>query len=143
MYLSLAAPTQSRTLRKFSFLARVSTHFAFSKSLDSLYPCGGTRLEALQHTLCICVDIEDDGQRFVKREHSVPCLAQDLLGAGDSLAPPNIFTSMMIPHKTTLLRRLIKTKKGYLGIASRYAEPSDSVCMLFGGKVPFVLRRWS
>ena len=36
--------------------------------------------------------------------------------------------------------RLTKTKKRYLGISSGYTNPSDSVYVIFGGRVPLVFR---
>ena len=50
-----------------------------------------------------------------------------------------IFTSRMIVHKTTMRRRLFRTKQGYLGIASMHFDVGDHVCVLDGGRVPFVL----
>jgi len=32
-------------------------------------------------------------------------------------------------------------KKGYIGLAPEYAVPGDMICMIFGAKVPFVLRK--
>ncbi|EEH38592.1 HET domain-containing protein [Paracoccidioides lutzii Pb01] len=38
-------------------------------------------------------------------------------------------------------RRFYVTEKGYLGIGPRMMSPGDEVCVLFGGRVPFILRR--
>ncbi|KKZ65881.1 hypothetical protein EMCG_08386 [[Emmonsia] crescens] len=38
-------------------------------------------------------------------------------------------------------RRFYVTEKGYLGIGPRMMRPGDEVCVLFGGRVPFILRR--
>ncbi|KAK0714092.1 hypothetical protein B0T26DRAFT_650377 [Lasiosphaeria miniovina] len=38
-------------------------------------------------------------------------------------------------------RRLVVTRKGYLGAAPRSAQVGDGVYVLAGGHVPFVLRR--
>jgi len=65
----------------------------------------------------------------------------------DDQLPDNIFGSKMILQKTSWFRRLLKTDKGYLGIASAYAELGDCVCILYGSSVPMVLRyeseRWT
>jgi hypothetical protein len=86
------------------------------------------------------VDVEEDDASVVQRGHFVPWPAEVLFDGGESAALANVFTSPMILHGMTTSRRLIKTEKGYLGVASMYAEPGDSVCVLFGGQVPFVLR---
>ncbi|OJD13094.1 hypothetical protein AJ78_06415 [Emergomyces pasteurianus Ep9510] len=38
-------------------------------------------------------------------------------------------------------RRFYVTEKGYLGIGPQITRPGDEVCVLFGGRVPFILRR--
>ncbi|OAX82345.1 hypothetical protein ACJ72_03304 [Emergomyces africanus] len=38
-------------------------------------------------------------------------------------------------------RRFYVTEKGFLGIGPRVTRPGDEVCVLFGGRVPFILRR--
>ncbi len=58
---------------------------------------------------------------------------QELLDAGDSLVLQDIFTSKMILKKTTHLRKLFKSEKGYQGMASMYVELGDGICFLFGG----------
>ncbi|ODH50508.1 hypothetical protein GX48_03326 [Paracoccidioides brasiliensis] len=37
--------------------------------------------------------------------------------------------------------RFYVTEKGYLGIGPRMMSPGDEVCVLFGGRVPFILHR--
>ena len=37
-------------------------------------------------------------------------------------------------------RKLFTTKKGYIGLGPRSARPGDGVCILCGGRVPFLLR---
>ncbi|KFA71306.1 hypothetical protein S40288_06701 [Stachybotrys chartarum IBT 40288] len=39
-----------------------------------------------------------------------------------------------------LKRRLIRTKKGYLGIGSYSPQTGDVVCVMYGGRVPLILR---
>lgn len=38
-------------------------------------------------------------------------------------------------------RAIFKTKKGYIGIGPYWAECGDAVCLLEGGKVPFILKK--
>lgn len=40
-----------------------------------------------------------------------------------------------------LYRRFFITEKGYLGLGPGRTEVGDQVCVLFGGKMPFILRR--
>ncbi|KIM99219.1 hypothetical protein OIDMADRAFT_20001 [Oidiodendron maius Zn] len=43
--------------------------------------------------------------------------------------------------RTTFGRRLIKTRTGLIGLGPGFAEVGDSVCVLFGGHVLYVLRK--
>ena len=113
-------------------LARSWTQFALGSTPHAPYAAKGTILEALQHVLC--ADIDDDSEECAERGKSVQW---HTLESGQ----PNSFSRPMILHKTSRFRRLIKTSRGYLGIASMYAKIGDAVCLLFGGKVPMVLRR--
>jgi len=38
-------------------------------------------------------------------------------------------------------RRFFVTRKGYMGLAPATAQKGDLVCILFGGNIPFILRR--
>jgi hypothetical protein len=38
-------------------------------------------------------------------------------------------------------RRFAVTRKGYLAMVPLLAEPGDRVCLVFGGEVPFILRK--
>ncbi|RDW59557.1 hypothetical protein BP6252_12644 [Coleophoma cylindrospora] len=38
-------------------------------------------------------------------------------------------------------RRLMSTHQGYLGLVPDSTQPGDLVCLLFGGRMPFILRR--
>ena len=113
-------------------LARSWTQFALGSAPHAAYPADGTILEALQHVLC--ADIDNNSEECAERGKSIPW---HTLESGQ----PNSFNAPLILHSISRLRRLIKTSKGYLGIASMYAEVGDAVCVLFGGKVPMILRR--
>ena len=45
-------------------------------------------------------------------------------------------------HDTMRGRRLIKTQGGHLGIGPEDIEAGDRVCILYGGRTPFVLRKY-
>ncbi|KAH8745035.1 hypothetical protein BGZ57DRAFT_742173, partial [Hyaloscypha finlandica] len=38
-------------------------------------------------------------------------------------------------------RRFFFTEKGYLGLGPNKIEAQDQVCIIFGGKTPFILRK--
>ncbi|KAE9362593.1 HET-domain-containing protein [Stipitochalara longipes BDJ] len=42
---------------------------------------------------------------------------------------------------STCCRRFIISEKGYMGLAPAMAEPGDRIAVLFGGKVPYILRQ--
>lgn len=41
----------------------------------------------------------------------------------------------------TLNRRFFVTEKGYFGLAPATTQPGDLVCILLGGKVPYIVRK--
>jgi hypothetical protein len=43
--------------------------------------------------------------------------------------------------RATCHRRLILSKRKYLGLAPELTEPGDKICILGGGSVPFILRQ--
>ena len=44
-------------------------------------------------------------------------------------------------QKSCLARKLFGTKEGYIGVGDVTLQANDLVCVLFGGKVPFILRK--
>ncbi|EXJ92265.1 hypothetical protein A1O3_00815 [Capronia epimyces CBS 606.96] len=44
-------------------------------------------------------------------------------------------------YATWMARRLYRTRKGYLGLSCDYVRPGDKVALLYGGSLPFLLRR--
>jgi hypothetical protein len=53
---------------------------------------------------------------------------------------PNL-SDWLYDHDTTLLgRKLFRTEKGYLGMTCPHVRAGDKVCVLWGGRLPFVLR---
>jgi hypothetical protein len=53
---------------------------------------------------------------------------------------PNL-SDWLYDHDTTLLgRELFRTGKGYLGMTCPHVRAGDKVCVLWGGRLPFVLR---
>ena len=43
-------------------------------------------------------------------------------------------------HSATHMRQLIISEKRYLGLVPMDIQPGDKICILFGGRVPFILR---
>ena len=56
---------------------------------------------------------------------------------------PNSWSVAHVDHilSECMYRRFFITKKGYLGLGPGPMEVGDSVCVLFGGKTPFILRK--
>lgn len=53
---------------------------------------------------------------------------------------PNL-SDWLYDHDTTLLgRKLFRTEKGYLGMTCPHVRAGDKMCVLWGGRLPFVLR---
>ena len=59
----------------------------------------------------------------------------------NTVFPDDVFVLSRTATSMTQYRRLVWTKKGYLGLAPASAAVNDYVCILFGGSVPFVLRK--
>jgi hypothetical protein len=43
-------------------------------------------------------------------------------------------------HSATHMRRLVISEKRYLGLVPMDTQPGDQICIIFGGRVPFILR---
>ena len=46
-------------------------------------------------------------------------------------------------HSAIHMRRLVISEKRYLGLVPMDTQPGDKICILFGGRVPFILRETS
>lgn len=70
-------------------------------------------------------------------------LTQFLASDGDDEAPPPAAVlPYLVPAVSRLARRaFVVTARGYLGLMPGLAARGDDICVLEGGKVPFVLRR--
>ena len=55
--------------------------------------------------------------------------------------PPTALMDITGPHPATFRRRLVPTKKGYLGLTAEHVERGDQVVVLMGGQIPFILRK--
>ena len=124
------------------------------------YPGHQSRIDALWRTL-----INDQQAIHEQRagsevgEHFEEMLCTDMptsdtssvddkgcLGEGGEVNPeeeddlPNL-SDWLYNHDTTLLgRKLFRTEKGYLGMTCPHVRAGDKVCVLWGGRLPFVLR---
>jgi hypothetical protein len=58
-----------------------------------------------------------------------------------SLPDPNMAVEAHIIHEATMLRRLIWTQRGHVGVAPAGVNISCTICILGGCRVPLVLRR--
>jgi hypothetical protein len=59
----------------------------------------------------------------------------------NAVFPNDIFALSRFATLMSQYRKLVWTKKGYLGLAPASAAVDDYICILFGGSVPFVLRK--
>jgi hypothetical protein len=89
-----------------------------------VYVTDRTKMEALQHTVCTDQDITDSL----------------LATGGESINWPDSVRSSQILNQTTHYRRLIRTSRYNLGIASYDTLLGDIVCILFSGSMPIILR---
>jgi len=131
---------------------------ASAKCTGTAYPTGQDRAEAFQHTLCagIAGQGSTEGKRFV---YVAKALRKPIFDAwwenrvldhlrGEFRAP-----SLEMPHGSwicsisgqvsaaTFSRRFFVTEKGYFGLAPAATQPGDLVCILLGGKVPYIIRK--
>ena len=104
------------------------------------YVSGCTLFEAFSHTLCADVGY--------KKLNSTSAPDPRELFRGDSLTlheGQTDFGIFALTHlsidNVTLLRRLIFSSKGYMGIGPYDAEVGDELCILYGAKLPVILRK--
>jgi hypothetical protein len=53
-------------------------------------------------------------------------------------------TAQAMIYEHSWMTRLFKTKRGYIGTTQRFStrvQAGDEVCLLYGGKYPYILRR--
>ena len=68
--------------------------------------------------------------------HVVTTVSTLLLSSGIASADPSTSST-----EGALGRRFCRTRSAYVGLAPEDAQPGDVVYALYGGRVPFVLRR--
>ncbi|KFG83503.1 hypothetical protein MANI_030392 [Metarhizium anisopliae] len=115
------------------------SHFLFPNAKDSTYIAGGLMAEAVGHVLC--ADLSGTYYKFIERGTSARALAMNLLNRKN--LPRHLAASGdigTVVHNIIGQRCLIRTKKGYIGLASLMVKPEDKVCVLIGSQVPIVLR---
>jgi hypothetical protein len=98
------------------------------------YPDRSNRIEALWRTLIIDEDEHDIGKRASSED-----------GAGfESLVDTSDWNGLKTWSNNHLARaekrKLFWTGRGYLGISCRHVQAGDKVCILWGGRLPFILR---
>jgi hypothetical protein len=54
--------------------------------------------------------------------------------------PPEVYFFWEQIKRCVVGRKLFQTQRGYLGLGLTSLEPGDQVCILFGGRTPFILR---
>lgn len=124
------------------------------KRLEEPYAGGKTLIDAFWRTLCcdmsvvsektratfedrilhdewwwiiLLMEHEQDAQEYSKK------LRREVLHGVNQL-------SLSI-YSYTAGRRFFRTKTGYIGVGPSRMEEGDQICVLFGGKTPFILRR--
>jgi Heterokaryon incompatibility protein (HET) len=122
-------PAQGRDIEVYKNWRLLTMH------LNPEYVSGGTRWEALQHTLC--ADIKESSEWTGDDERGGTVLLPEMVNGE---YPEDIFFRSMTLHRRTVRRRLMVTTKGYLGLAPPETKTGDLICILYGGQLPFVLR---
>ena len=105
----------------------------FALEGDGPYVAGGTKIEALQHTVCADLRVNDAGRVVRSASATLP----DTANGKDWLTDPE---SPGVSFVVAYGRRLLNTLTGYLGLAPYDTLPGDMLCILFGGRVPMILR---
>ena len=131
---------------------------ASAKRTGTAYPTGQDRAEAFQSTLCagIAGQGSTEGKRFV---YPVEAIGKPIFDAWwgnrvlDHLRGVFRPPSPEMPHGKWILsistqvgaatrnRRFFVTEKGYFGLAPAATQPGDLVCILLGGRVPYIVRK--
>ena len=109
----------------------------------SSYPSGITTEEAFSRTLvadCDRIGV-DVGVRIWKNEignvSSTSKMRQDIVRHFETTLGDGIRGL----HPATLHRKLVLTKRKYIGLAPKHSQAGDIVTILLGGQVPFILRK--
>ncbi len=105
------------------------------------YVFGGTILDAFNHTLLADLGRKDLSWDKLRRGESVDwdLVDRDLV----DLTPEEKIRRnyMLIDLKqTTFGRRLVRTRRNYIGLGPAAAKEGDKVCVFFGGQLLYVLR---
>lgn len=108
---------------------------SLTSPLGNDYISGSTVFEALQHTLC--ADIKELSQWNGEAERG----GKVHLPEKSHEIPQEFFRRSLLLHRRTVRRCLATTRKGYLALAPQETEQGDLLCVLYGGQLPFVLRK--
>ena len=117
------------------------------------YVCGGTRIEAFRHIITADVNIANN-TFHVKRGAAAPwpeyvdsqdawvATQNSVISVGGSKQDFfELLPCLDLVGGAFLNRTLIRTEKGFMGIAADTAKVADLVCIIRGAQVPLVLRR--
>ena len=118
----------SRTHSSLPYLEIVKRWHEMALSSGVIYVTGQIVTIAMQHILC--ADIDETSLRETQRGHKTvekSTIAEYYQDLALLLATAN--------------RRLVLSKRKYLGLVPELTEPGDKICILGGGSVPFVLRK--
>ncbi|KAI4162414.1 MAG: hypothetical protein LQ342_003980 [Letrouitia transgressa] len=146
-----------------------SWHQLFGSSLFPLLPCTYRNGELLQMVFCKTLmadclggvmdeafSLSEDATRakFMTKAHANAAAYLLSNDADRSALPPSDLASLTAAASDgsieryiisagsfSLHRRVYLTHNGFVGIGPRMMRPGDEVCVLFGGRAPFVLRR--
>ena len=68
---------------------------------------------------------------------NIPLAREEIKGlkAAQNMEYQMYFASLLGPPTKSFI-----TERGYIGLGPRYLQPGDAVCVLFGARVPHVLR---
>jgi hypothetical protein len=118
--------SRSRSSLAYREIVRRWHEMALSSGL--IYVTGQIVTRAMQHILC--ADINENSIRVTQRGHRTVEKTTTTEYYGDRAL-----------LRATCNRRLILSKRKYLGLAPELTEPGDKICILGGGSVPFILRQ--
>lgn len=126
-------------------------------NLDDTYVNGESAFFAYMQTLANgCVQIATREARPYDESFKSECLAKEAKYLMNTLGPDAVEPSLRELAETTGAkdewsraangasknRIFARTKKGYFVLGPKVMKEGDIVCVLFGGKMPFVLRPW-
>jgi hypothetical protein len=141
--------TEGRTVSSIQTEAVKEWFQTFENSISPFgHPYGSA--EQLQDAICrtLIMDRERDDQGRLQRVHQICTSVLNVLCSPAKLSnsektyteQKDLVDYLARVNFSTQKRRAFVTKRGYLGIGPVHLEPGDSIVILLGAAVPFVLR---